>query len=776
MVSPQDFIEKWKPVTTTERATAQSHFNDLCDLLGEPKPHDVDPTGESFAFEKGASKAGGGEGWADVWKKGCFAWEYKGKHKDLEKALAQVKQYAAALENPPLLVASDIERIVVITNWTNTVSARYEFQLDDLTNPKKLEQLRQVFRGDEKLRPDQLRSELTAKVAKEFAELAEDLQKEGYEPLRVAHFVNRLVFCMFAEDAGLLPNQLFTQLLEKTRGRAQDFEPMAKSLFGAMKSGGFLGFEKVEWFNGGLFDDDDALPLRPSQIERVLNAAKQDWSSIDPSILGTLFERGLDPAKRSQLGAHYTDPENIMRIVNPVILEPLSREWDTVKAEIEKAKTSTAGEKIFERFLYRLRGVTVLDPACGSGNFLYLALRGLKDLEHRVLLEGEQLGMQKQFRLIDPQVLKGIELNVYAAELARVSIWIGELQWQIEHGFEITRNPILKSLNAIENRDALLNADGTEAEWPEAEFIIGNPPFIGDKKMRGELGDEYVDDVRKKYEGRVPGSADFVCYWFSKIGVALESGTCKFSGLVSTNKIRKGSNNQVLRTICEHSEIFSAWSDQPWHDERGAAVRVAITCIAKPNFLGSQPFSLDGEPVEVITPGLSPSTKKQGNDSGTAVHLTETDNLSYNGFCKSGEFDVPEAQALKWLHQPNPHGKPNSDILRPLIGARDLAERWKERWLIDTGVDSSEASIALYAGPARWLEEFVKPERMSNREAVRREKWWQLGRPRPQLRNACKHLSRYLITPETAKHRYFRWLDSAVAPDHRCIVFVTDQW
>ncbi len=735
-MSPKEFIDKWSSVTQTERATAQSHFNDLCDLLGEPKPHDADPTGETYAFEKGAAKTGGGDGWADVWRRGCFAWEYKGKHKDLEKALVQVKQYAAALHNPPLLVASDINRIIVITNWTNTVSVRHEIHLSELTDPFKLQFLKKVFQGDQSLCTGESRTALTAKVASEFAKLAQELQNEGYEPLRVAHFVNRLVFCMFAEDAGLLSDHVFSKMLDVTRAKPEDFVPLAGDLFRAMSKGGRHGFQTIDWFNGGLFEDDDALPLTRTQIDLVRNAATLDWSAIDPSILGTLFERGLDPEKRSQLGAHYTDPQNIMRIVNPVVLEPLSREWDIAKVQIETYKSPAKKKEALDKYLDRLRNVTVLDPACGSGNFLYLALRGLKDLEHRVLLEAESMGLQRQFPQLDPSVLRGIELNVYAAELARVSIWIGELQWQIEHGFNVERKPILKPLDSIENRDSLLNVDGTEAIWPAAEFIIGNPPFIGDKVMREHLGDSYTEEIRKKYKGHVPGGADFVCYWFAKGAIAIESGKSKSVGLVSTNKIRKGANSSVLRQALISNEIFAAWSDVPWHDEKGAAVRVAITCFAPSEDLTGLPRMLDGVQVAKILPDLTGQTTLNQVDLGLAGKLSENLGKSFNGICLSGDFDVTDDVALLWLLEPNPSNKPNSDLLRPLWNGKDLATRWAGRWLIDTGTEMSEEESSQYVSPFAWLEEKVKPVRTSNKRKARAEKWWRQGETRPGMRQA----------------------------------------
>ena len=303
-------------------------------------PREADPVGESYCFERGARKDTGGDGWADVWKRGCFAWEYKGKHANLNKAFNQLRQYALALENPPLLIVSDMVRFRISTNWTNSVSKTHEFTLHDLADVENRDKLKWAMSDPERLRPGETRQMVTERAAATFAELAQSLRERGHNPQTVAHFVNRLVFCMFAEDVGLLPGNMFTRMLEQTRNQPDKFADRARMLFGAMSTGGDVGFEVVAWFNGGLFDDDMALPLDEGEIETALRAAQLDWSEIDPSIFGTLFERGLNPDKRSQLGAHYTDRDKIMRIVEPVIVRPLLAEWEIEKkqiaAEIEK--------------------------------------------------------------------------------------------------------------------------------------------------------------------------------------------------------------------------------------------------------------------------------------------------------------------------------------------------------------------------------------------------------------------------------------------------------
>ena len=305
----------------------------------------------------------------------------------------------------------------------------------------------------------------------------------------------------------------FTRMLEHARKRPNEFTELSRDLFGAMASGGRIGFEAVAWFNGGLFDDNETLPLEHEEIDVALKAAALDWSEIDPSIFGTLFERGLDPDKRSQLGAHYTDREKIMLIVEPVITRPLLAEWEATKVEIGAtveragaAKSAAArtrlrqqAERSLRSFLERLRKFIVLDPACGSGNFLYMALHALKDIEHRVQLEAETMGLQRGFPAVGLANVKGIEINAYAAELARVSVWIGEIQWMRRNGFSESRDPILKPLDTIECRDAILTPQDTEPEWPASDVIIGNPPFLGGKLLKTELGDDYVSSIFNVY-------------------------------------------------------------------------------------------------------------------------------------------------------------------------------------------------------------------------------------------------------------------------------------
>jgi type II restriction/modification system DNA methylase subunit YeeA len=377
-----DFIATWRSADLTESAAAQSHFRDLCELLGEDPPHIADPKGEWYAFEKGATKTTGGEGWADVWKRGCFGWEYKGKGKDLKAAYAQLQRYAPALDNPPLLIVCDLSRFEIHTNWTNIVSHTYEIALDELADPKRLRLLKWAFTDPEQLKPGLTRQKLTEDAAAEFARLAQRLRDRGHPSQTVAHFINRLVFCMFAEDVDLLPGKMFGRMLDGAARSPGEFEALASSLFAAMREGGRIGFERVDWFNGGLFDDDNALPLTREDIALVRDAAARDWAEIDPSIFGTLFERGLDPDKRSQLGAHYTDRDKIMLIVEPVITRPWLAEWAKTKDEIETAleraqQAAAPGTRTGLRN-EPLRSIAVSSTACGpSASSTRLAAQGI---------------------------------------------------------------------------------------------------------------------------------------------------------------------------------------------------------------------------------------------------------------------------------------------------------------------------------------------------------------------------------------------------------------
>ena len=531
-----------------------------------------------------------------------------------------------------------------------------------------------------------------------------------------------------------------------------------------------------------MFDDNATLPLERTEIDVALKAAALDWSEIDPSIIGTLFERGLDPDKRSQLGAHYTDREKIMLIVEPVIVGPLLAEWETTKAEIgatiERAgasKSAAARTRLRQQavrslrtFLERLRKFIVLDPACGSGNFLYMALQTLKDIEHRVQLEAEAMGLQRGFPAVGPANVKGIEINAYAAELARVSVWIGEIQWMRRNGFREARDPILKPLETIECRDAILAPDGSEPDWPKADVIVGNPPFLGNRKMRGELGRDVAETLPKLYRGMVRGKPDLVCYWFAKTGRLMAEGNLQRAGLVATNSIRGGTNRAVLDKIVALGTIFDAWSDEPWVID-GAAVRVSLICFKPQDAV--PPVFLNGKSTQRIHADLTGETL----DLTAVAPLARNRGVAFQGDIKRGPFDIPGDLARVWLCLPaNPNGRTNADVLKPWMNGMDLTRRPAGKWIVDFGDCMSESEAALYEAPFAHISRDVRAIRQKNQEQESRDFWFRHWRPRPEMWGALRALSRFIATPAVSKHRLFAWLDTRICPDHQLIAIARD--
>ncbi len=753
-------------------------------MLGVKTPNEADPTGDWYAFEKGAEKTSGGDGFADVWKRGHFAWEYKGKHKDLKAAYDQLLQYREALENPPLLVVCDLDRFEIHTNFTNTPAIVHRFDLECLLkNPAEpLRLLRAVMEHPEELKPGKTRDELTAEAAQHFAALAEQLRARGHEPHAVAHFLNKLLFCMFAEDAELLPAGLLRRLAAADPDDPSVFTTGLGELFTKMSSGGGLfGAERIQWFNGGLFDGGEVLPLTRDEIATIDKVSRLDWSQVEPAIFGTLFERGLDPDKRTQLGAHYTDRESIMRLIEPVLMTPLRRDLAATQAKIEallaegkKVTARTPADKnpvaVFNAFLERLRAVRVLDPACGSGNFLYLALQTLKDLEREAILWASvTMKTPLQFPEVGPQAVLGIEKNAYAAELARVVIWIGEIQWMLSNGFAYARDPILKPLETIEQRDAVLDlsdpANPTEPDWPDATVIIGNPPFLGGKMLRKNLGDEYVNALFRVHEGRVPAEADFVCYWHEKARAMVEAGLVGRVGLLATQGIRGGANRRVLERMKQSGDIFLAWADERWVLE-GAAVHVSFVGFDSG---AEQDRQLNGKSVTCINANLT-----SGVDLTRAQRLEANRGIAFMGDTKGGPFDITHEVAQTMLQSPNPDGSSNADVVVPWVNGLDITRRPRHMWIVDFGVSTPLSEAALYEAPFEYVKERVQPIRATNKRASYAERWWLHVEPRPEMRRKLEPLQRFLVTPNVTKHRLFVWLPRGTLPDHQMIVFARD--
>ncbi len=793
-MTPAEFVAKWARVALSERSSYQQHFLDLCELAEHPKPAAADPTGEWFCFERGAEKHGGGDGWADVWMRGRFAFEYKGRHADLGKAYDQLLRYRASLENPPLLVVCDTDTIEIHTNFTGTAEAVYRFATADIGQPRNLEILHALFHAPDKLRPGRTSEAITQEAASALASLAGRLRARHNDPEAAARFLDRVVFCLFAEDVELLPDGIFSELVAHTKDDSDRFARYTAELFHAMADGGEFQYKTIRHFNGGLFADCEVPALERDEVAAIHEASKLDWGAVDPSIFGTLFQRGLDPSTRAALGAEYTSRRDIEDLIEPVLLAPLRREWEDecatilnlartgqkkpkpdAKPPVGPALKKALGEATRRKdaFLQRLTRVHVLDPACGSGNFLYVALQKLKDLEKEVILFAGDEGVRTDFfPVIGPWQFHGLEINPYAHELAQLTLWIGYLQWHRGNGYPLTSKPILRALDNFRLMDALLDrsdpAAPKEAAWPtfrpdQEVVIVGNPPFLGGKMLRRELSDAYVNDLLAVFAGRVPAEADLCCYWFEKARALVAEGKISRAGLLATQAIRGGASREVLKRVKDTGHIFFAISDRDWILD-GANVHISMI-----GFCGrdARPCAsvLDGHQVEDISASLT-----AGADAREAVGRPENLGLSFMGITPAGPFDLPFEALSDWLALPNPHGRPNSDVLRPYLNGKDINQRARGQWTIDfTGFDKKAA--AFYEKPFACLETNVQPVRATNNRAAYRDNWWLYAEAREGMRKAFAGLPRYIATCMVAKHRLFAWLPIETLPANVVIVF-----
>ena len=568
--------------------------------------------------------------------------------------------------------------------------------------------LRAALAAPDELRPRETTAEVTEKLAQQIAGIALSLQKrEAVElanaktrrqhtvaqkkNLRIARFLNRLVFCFFAEDTGLLPDNIFADVCAVGLKDPKHFAETLEDLFKCMAKGGRFGTHKIRHFNGHLFEDSTVFDLLPDEIEKLADAAAADWQNIQPSIMGTLFQRALDESQRAALGAQYTGEPDIRDLVEPVLMAPLRREWAALKASLLpslKRGKGTAEERArIEAFLKKLRSIIVLDPACGSGNFLYVALQLLLTLEKEVITAAAQLGF-KFTPQVSVQQLRAIEINPYAFELAQVSVQIGFLQWRRDNGFDNDRTPVLQNLDGFENKDALLNETFkkkpknlkaaqaeehggqdelfkvyTERAWPACDVIVSNPPFLGDKLLRRELGDSYVNALFENFTGRVRPEADLCCYWFEKARQQIEENHCLRAGLLATQGIRGGANREVLKRIKDTGDIFFAESDRDWI-LAGATVHVSMIGFDDGTEVERR---LDGKEVTEIGPQLSSRP-----DFHLAKPLRPNERISFMGITPAGPFDLPFEEISSWLTAPNPNGLPNSDVLRFYLNGQDI--------------------------------------------------------------------------------------------------------
>ncbi|MBY5977773.1 class I SAM-dependent DNA methyltransferase [Phaeobacter italicus] len=883
----EKFIERWQMSGGSEMATAQSFAIELTEILGVERPYVSDKDGDflDYRFERPVTLTHTGRtrnGRIDLYKKGHFILEAKqftstetkdkntlemflgkdapkqtghGKRGTAKfddtmlKARAQADNYARAVSKedgwPPFLMIVDVGHVIELYSdfsgqgqgYTQFPDGnRYRIYLEDLRQPETLDLLRAIWSDPQSLDPSLKSAEVTRDIAEHLAELGKSFEGQGHDSETVARFLMRCLFSMFAEDVDLIPYGSFTAKLKELRGHPEHAQPTLKSLWQTMNTGGFSPVltQDLKRFNGGLFKDADALPLDNLQLGLLIEAAEADWKQVEPAIFGTLLERALDAKQRHKLGAHYTPRAYVERLVTPTIMEPLRDDWRNVQIAVQRlnadGKTDQA-LKLVKDFHHDLCEVRVLDPACGSGNFLYVALEMMKRLEGEVTSLMEELGeTQTSFITVDPHQFLGIELNTWAANVAELVLWIGYLQWHYRtHGIAAPSEPVLRDFKNIENRDAVLEwsertprLDDTGAPvtrwdgvttvrhqvtgeevpdpaaqvqvydyakpkattWPKATFIVGNPPFIGNKRMRDALGDGYVEALWSAYP-KMPQSADLVMFWWEKaalmaraFNVKTRVGTRRF-GLITTNSLRQTFNRRVLEPHLKDPKkplsLLFAVPDHPWVDTLyGAAVRIAMTVGAAGNRAGNlltvireskDNEDIDGRVVSFDHQiGRIWANLKVGANLSDGQKLNSNLGLGFMGVIPHGEGMVVSKAVAKQLecNEPLPKG-----LLRPYCNGRELTAGILDRLVIDAFPMTEQELRSEAPSVFQWLLDNVKPFRDANRDKDLREKWWLHRRSNQDLRRAQVGISRFIATVETSKHRTFSFLSSAVLPDQK---------
>lgn len=784
------FAEKWEGYQGSEPAHYQAHFNELCQIVDHETPSDSLDS-HDFEFQQPAPAPGKHDGIADVWLKGHFVMEYKKPGKSLDEAYTQTLKYRDSLGNPPLLITSDFNQIRIHTNFTGTVSDTYTITLDDLRDLTQLatlktalgierasplsvfQVLRYCFYEPGNLKPTDTPEKLTQAAADIFREISDELQIwNPHKHSEIARFLSQLLFCMFASDMGLLSKNLMTQYTQELgQSPATIFPQRLGRLFEKMSQGDPVESPPIKHFDGGLFDGrQNDLQIGSSLMPLVQQADALDWSQIEPSIFGTFFERVFNPEKRAQHGRHYTSREDIETIVEPVVLMPLRREWDALRPQLKTATQEEVSTKI-QSFIDKIGAIRILDPACGSGNFLYVVLNLLHALEREIIAWSLQFQIKPPQPRVHPRQLLGIENEEYAHQLASIVVWIGHIQNELRAGTDIeSREPILDPLDNMELRDAIIDLSSGKpepAEWPEADIIVGNPPFLGNKRMREEMGDDAVETIYQAWQGKVPHGADLCAYWFEKARIQIQNRKAERAGLLATQAIRGGRSRVVLQNIKRSGDIFFAESDREWRHD-GAAVRTSMVGFDD----GSETVRiLDGEHVDKINPDLT----SRPADLTNARKLAENQGIAFQGMILVGPFDLSEEEAEELIKTPNPDEYDNADVIKPYITAKDITDRPSNRWVIDFGVDATRQEAARYELPFNTVKDRVRSFReKENTRSTANQPCWLFANPGRGIRAAIKPLDRYLATPLHSKYRVFVWVNANRIPNHSIGVFACE--
>lgn len=834
---------RWADAKARERANYVLYLGELCSAIGVEGPR---PAGSGYEFEfpvKVINRDGKeATNFIDLFKRDHFVLEAKDKEAErsddvmLRKAYGQARSYVTHLpgKTPPYIMVLDVGRTLIIWDrWEGSFGGFGAGKRIDLPSlherPADIALLRDIWQWPNARDPRERALVVTKAIAEKLARLAASLEARGFGQERVSRFLMRCVFTMFAEDVRLLHDEPFLHLINEVAMKdPAEFPPGIEELWRAMNDGKRFGVRKVLRFNGHFFAEAEGLPLTRADLAILLEAAKADWSEVEPAIFGTLLTRALDAKERHRLGAEYTPPEFIARVIRPAVEEPIRERWTAVQAEVlqllekggTKGRKATGGRKAAELrlrdFHAWLRSLSFLDPACGSGNFLYVTMHAVKRIEVEVLNELADVTRTRELRFqeVDPSQFHGIEVKPWAREIAELTLWIGFHQfWRRTHGDVQPEEPILRDTGTLENRDAVLvwrserrelgrdRPDPTprlrnpvtgelvpdptakleyrrlvkpqEAEWPQADFIIGNPPFLGQFRQREAFGDGYVDALRETYS-QVPDTADFVMYWWYKAAKEVAEGRTIRAGLITTQSISQKQNRKVIQDAEAHgARVVWAIADHYWNDgSDDARVRVAMTVIAK----GSIPATLvtvDSEAKVVATVQVArlnvDLSAHADVPKAAAVGLLANSDVSSAGYkLHGGGFVLTSEEASPLLA-----AEPSlAAVLKPYRNGKDFTTRPRGVYLIDFGL-MSEEEARRYPVLYNIVRDRVKPEREANKRISYAQLWWRFGEARRDLRAAMSGGSRYIVTPETAKHRLFEFLDAHVAPDNSLIAIAS---
>ena len=603
---------------------------------------------------------------------------------------------------------------------------------------------------------------ITEKAARRLGDLYSALLERGrdrkwreYTELQAQRFVLQCVLAMFAEDLDLLPDNLFTRCVKDCIDQKLSSFDVLGGLFQAMNTVGVTPagrYQDVQYFNGGLFKEIHPIELEIGELKILEAAAGADWSKVRPSIFGNIFEGAFQSdegkKKRHAHGIHFTSEGDIKRIVLPTI----SDYW---RDRISAAHTLTELKALHQE----LRSYKILDPACGSGNFLYVAYQELKSVEFDLLLRLYRLDpKQGHMSLVTPQQFFGMDINSFAVELAKVTLMIGR-------GVAMRKLNLPESSLPLDTLDQnIVCKDALFTDWVKADAIIGNPPFLGGYRLRTELGDDYVEKVFAKFSN-VKDQVDYSSYWF-RIAHQELNGKGR-AGLVATNTIGQGKTRRAsLDYIIEEGGfIYDAVSTQPWSGDAAVHVSIVNWCYEK-----SDTYLLDNRPVKFINSSLT-----QTIDVTQAKRLAVNLDISFQGIMQGGkDFLITESQAKEWIKKDSK----NQDVLKLFLDGLNLAQvpnGKPDRWIIDFD-DLSLEEASDYKLPFNHIKQYVKPERDKNRRDTRRLNWWKFGENAPKMRRTVTNLEFYFAVPETSKWFVFMVCHLDALPSKATKVVASDDF